>query len=160
MAFSKSGQTQLLFELPKLLAGQAVKPLRLACRRTEKQPGSQAQFAALVRHALRHEIRAGFEHRFITLLFVTVQERVFCRRYAYGEPSWHSVFLADARGQVKLDKTIVGIEARIPDDLGEILPSIDAAYEAKLKQFGARFMLAGAVAPQAQQSTLEIFLAG
>ncbi len=47
----------------------------------------------------------------------TVGERVFCRRHTYGEPSWHSVFQTDPAGQIKLDKTIVNIEARVPRDL-------------------------------------------
>lgn len=114
--------------------------------------------ADLVNRSLRHKIRAGYTHRFITLLFVTVNDRVFCRRYSYGEPSWHSAFRADPRGQVQLDKTLVYIKAAVPPDLDNINPAIDRAYAAKLKQLGARFLLEGAIEPRARQSTMELTL--
>ena len=138
---------------------QAIKPLRLMLREPLDYPKTQVELAALVDNALTHEIRAGFAHRFITLLFVTVGERVFCRRYRYTEPSWHSVFRTDPAGQIRLDKTVVNITAQVPDDLGDILPAIDASYAARLKQLGARFLLEGAVEPRARESTLELTLA-
>lgn len=146
-------------DVPKMIAMQAVKPLRLMLREPLDYPNTQGELAALVDNALAHEIRAGFTHRFITLLFVTVGERVFCRRYQYTEPSWHSVFRANPAGQIRLDKTVVNITAQVPDDLSDILPAIDASYAAKLKQLGARFLLEGAVEPRAQESTLELMLA-
>ena len=146
-------------DIPKLVMTQAIKPLRLMLRQPLPYPGTQAELAVLVNTALRNEIRAGFTHRFINLLFVTVGGRVFCRRYQYTEPSWHSAFLADSDGQIKLDKTIVNITAQVPDDLADILPAIDASYAAKLKQLGARFLLEGAVEARAQASTLELKLA-
>lgn len=91
-------------------------------------------------------------------MFVTVGERVFCRRYSYGEPSWHTVFQANPEGQIKLDKTVVNIEAGVPADLSDILPAVNQAYADTLKQFGARFLLKGAVEPRAQQSTMELTL--
>ena len=89
-------------------------------------------------------------------MFVTVGERVFCRRYTYGEPSWHSVFRTDPAGQVKLDKTVVNIEARVPHDLDEVVPHVDQAYADALKRLGASFMLAGATERRAQESTMEV----
>ncbi|WP_168206453.1 DUF2255 family protein [Labrenzia sp. PHM005] len=150
---------ELMVDLPKLFVRQTIQPLRLSFRKPLTQPETQADLAKLVDHALAHEIRAGFTHRFITLLFVTVDERVFCRRYQYTEPSWHGVFLNDPAGQVKLDKTVVTINAHVPNDLASILPAIDAAYAGKLEQLGARFLLDGAIEPRAQQSTLELKLA-
>ncbi len=82
----------------------------------------------------------------------------FCRRYSYGEPSWHSAFRSDSSGQIKLDKTIVNIDGRIPRDLEEIKSAVDEAYDHKLKNLGARFMLNGAIEPRAQQSTMELTL--
>ena len=149
---------RMLVDVPKLLVTQAVKPLRLAIRRPQEIPATQHQFAQMVEEALSHEIRAGFSHRFITLLFVTVDDRVFCRRYSYSEPSWHSAFRDDPLGQVKLDKTIVTIEARAPDDLQDILPAVDQAYVDKLKQLSASFLLSGAVEKRAQDSTIELTL--
>ena len=91
-------------------------------------------------------------------MFVTVNDRVFCRRYTYGEPSWHSVFQTDPAGQVKLDKTVVNIEARVPQDLDEIGPDVDRAYADALKKLGASYMLAGATEPRARESTMEVRL--
>ena len=122
-------------------------------------PKTQRELAALVDNSLKHEIRAGYTHRFITLMFVTVGERVFCRRYAYGEPSWHSVFQSDPPGQVKLDKTVVNIEARVPQDLDDIVPDLDQAYADALRNLGASYMLAGATEPRARESTMEVRLA-
>ncbi|MDE2751567.1 MAG: hypothetical protein OXI83_03220, partial [Gemmatimonadota bacterium] len=102
-------------------------------------PKTQRELADLVDNSLKHEIRAGYTHRFITLMFVTVGERVFCRRYTYGEPSWHSVFQTDPAGQVTLDKTVVNIEARVPQDLVEIVPDVDQAYADALKKLGASY---------------------
>ena len=122
-------------------------------------PKTQRELADLVDNSLKHEIRAGFTHRFITLMFVTVSDRVFCRRYTYGEPSWHSAFRTDPAGQIKLDKTVVNIEARVPQDLDEIGPDVDRAYADALKKLGASYMLAGATEPRARESTMEVRLA-
>lgn len=148
----------IVAEVPRLIATRVAQPLRLALREPQENPETQRQFRVLVERALSHEIRAGYTHRFITLMFVTVGDRVFCRRYTYSEPSWHSAFRADAAGQVKLDKTVVNIDAHVPDDLDDILPAVDQAYADKLKRLGASFMLAGAVEPRAQASTIEITL--
>ena len=148
----------LLTDLPKLFASQAMRPLRLAMRRAAPRPETQQEMANLVNNSLKHEIRAGYAHRFIPILFVTVGDRVFVRRYSYGEPSWHSAFRADPPGQIKLDKTIVNIEGRVPEDLEAIVPAVDRAYANKLKKLGARFMLSGAIEPRAQQSTMELVL--
>ncbi|MES0810145.1 DUF2255 family protein [Roseibium sp. SCPC15] len=157
MAFSSL--LNLAVDLPRLLVGQAIQPLRLAFRSTETRPTAQGELAELVNRTLQHKIRAGYTHRFIPLLFVTVGDRVFCRRYSYGEPSWHSAFRADPRGQVQLDKTLVYIKATVPADLDNINPDIDRAYAAKLKQLGARFLLEGAIDPRARESTMELTLA-
>ena len=146
-------------ELPRLLAGQALRPIGIAMRGPAPRPKNQRELADLVDISLKHQIRAGYTHRFITLMFVTVGERVFCRRYTYGEPSWHSVFRTDPAGQVKLDKTVVNIEARVPRDLDELVPDVDQAYADALKKRGASYMLAGATEPRAQESTMEVRLA-
>lgn len=147
-----------LLGLPKLLIVQALKPLRVAMRKPVAAPKTQQQLADLVNASLAHQIRAGYTHRFIDLMFVTVGERVFCRRYTHGEPSWHSVFLSNPGGQVKLDKTIINIEANVPLDMAEITPTIDQSYAESLKKLGTNFMLKGATEPRTQQSTLEITL--
>ena len=146
-------------ELPRFVIGQVLRPLRLSLRSPGEHPSTQAQFAALVSRSVRQQVRAGYTHRFIDLMFVTVGERVFCRRYTYNEPSWHSAFLTDAEGQVRLDKTVVNIEARVPADMDEIVPAVDAAYAASLKKLGASFLLSGATDDRAQASTLELSLA-
>lgn len=156
---TSSNILNLMIDLPKLLVKQAIQPLRLILRKPLPYPETQIEMANLVNGSLKHKIRAGYTHRFITILFVTVGDRVFCRRYSYGEPSWHSAFQADSVGQITLDKTIVNIEGQIPNDLDEIIPAVDQAYAAKLKQLGARFMLAGVIEPRAQQSTMELMLA-
>ena len=148
----------IVAEAPRLIATRVAQPLRLALRRPQEYPKTQRRLRMLFEHALSHEIRAGYTHRFITLLFVTVGDRVFCRRYTYGEPSWHSAFRADPAGQIRLDKTVVNIDAHVPGDLDDILPDVDKAYADKLKQLGASFMLSGAVGPRAQASTMEITL--
>ena len=145
--------------IPRLLVGQALRPIRMAMRGPMPHPKTQRELAGLVDNSLKHGIRAGYTHRFITLMFVTVGERVFCRRYSYGEPSWHSVFQTDPAGQVKLDKTIVNVQARVPQDLDEIVPDVDQAYAEALKKLGADYMLAGATEPRARESTMEVRLA-
>lgn len=148
----------VLFDMIKMSFVFITGRIRLAFRKPVMIPSTQQQFANLVNHSIQHEIRAGTTHRFITLLFVTVNERVFCRRYTYREPSWYSAFAQDPAGQVKLDKTIVDIIGRVPADLDDINPQVNQAYEAKLKQLGASYMLAGAVEPRAQASTFELVL--
>lgn len=70
------------------------------------------------------------------------------------------MFLSDPAGQIKLDKTIVNINAQPPEDMEDIIPEIDKAYADKLKDLGARFLLKGAVEPRAQESTMELLLTG
>ncbi|MBO9399949.1 DUF2255 family protein [Shimia sp. R9_3] len=125
-----------------------------------KQPETQSELADLVNQTRVHDIRAGYTHRFIRLMFVTVDDRVFCRRYQYGEPSWHGVFLSDPRGQIRLDGVEAYINAALPQDMDYIIPAVDQAYADALKKLGASHMLAGAVEKRAQDSTLEIFFSG
>jgi len=146
-------------ELPRLAIALSLRPVRLAVRRPQPHPESQTEFARQVSQSLKHQIRAGYTHRFIDLMFVTVGERVFCRRYTFGEPSWHGAFLANPEGQVRLDKTVVNVEARVPTDLDEINPAVDEAYAEALKTLGATYLLAGATEPRAHASTLELVLA-
>lgn len=148
----------ILFDIARMIFVFITGRIKLAFRRPAMIPTTQQQFADLVNHSVRHEIRAGYTHRFVTLLFVTVNERVFCRRYTYNEPSWYSAFAKDPAGQVKLDKTVVDIIGRIPPDLDTINPQVNKAYEAKLKQLGASYMLAGAIEARAQASTFELLL--
>lgn len=146
----------VLTGIPKLIAGQALHPLRRAMRGPMKTPETQGELAALVNLTRKHEIRAGYSHRFIDLMFVTVGERVFCRRYSYNEPSWHSAFRSDPVGQVRLDGTVADITASLPEDYAAIIPEVDKAYANALKRLGASFLLAGATDRRAQGSTLEI----
>ncbi len=132
--------------------------IKLVFRRPAMKLETQQQLADLVNHSVRHEIRAGHTHRFITILFVTVNDRMFCRRYTYSEPSWFSAFAKDPEGQLKLDKTIVDINGRIPTDLEEINPEVNEAYARKLKKLGANSMLGGATEPRALASTFELIL--
>ena len=155
---AKASLRDLLAGVPKLIAGQALHPLRRVLRGPLKRAESQAELADLVNRTRLHEIRAGYEHRFIRLMFVTVGDRVFCRRYQYTEPSWHSVFLSEPGGQIRLDGTVADIAAAVPQDMGVIIPQVDQAYADALRKLGASFMLAGAVEKRAQQSTLEITL--
>lgn len=148
----------MVIDLPKLFALQVIQPLRLVMRKAGPAPETAQEMADLVNNSLKHEIRAGFTHRFIHLLFVTVGDRVFARRYTYGEPSWHSAFRTDPPGQIKLDKTIVNIDGRVPADLDDIISQVDQAYADSLKKVGARFLLSGAIEPRAQQSTIELTL--
>lgn len=148
----------ILFDIARMIFVFITDQIKLAFRRPTMTPTTQQQLADLVNRSIRHEIRAGYTHRFITLLFVTVNERVFCRRYTYREPSWYSAFAKDSAGQVKLDKTVVDIIGRIPPDLDSINPQVNKAYEAKLKQLGASYMLGGAIEPRAQASTFELLL--
>jgi len=149
----------ILFDMARMIFVFITGRIKLAFRRPTMTPMTQQQLADLVNCSIRHEIRAGYTHRFIEILFVTVNERVFCRRYTYNEPSWYSAFAKDPAGQVKLDKTIIDVNGHVPPDLDEINPLVDKAYEAKLKQLGASYMLAGATEARAQASTFEVILA-
>ena len=125
-------------------------------------PTTQEQFAELVNDTqpiagrTRHRIRAGYEHRFIDLMFVTVGDRAFCRRYTYGEPSWHSAFAGDPEGQVMLDETVIDVLGRVPNDLEQINPQVNEAYRVALEQVGASYMVDGAIEPRAMASTIEL----
>lgn len=123
-----------------------------------KQPTTQSEFAQLVNHTATHQIRQGYSHRFIDILFVTVGDRVFCRRYSYTEPSWYSAFEKNAEGQVKLDKIVVNVKGSVPFDLDSINPSVNKAYEVTLKKMWVGFMLKGATKPKALASTFELVL--
>lgn len=150
---------KIIMGLPKLIIGQAFHPLLRLLRGPMAEPTTQAELAKLVNQTRVHDIRAGFEHRFIRLMFVTVGDRVFCRQYQFGARSWRDVFLKDPAGQVRLDGTVANIEAREPQDYDSIILEVDKAYERNLTKLGASFMIAGAVEPRSQQSTMEIFLA-
>lgn len=129
---------------------------RLVPRKMDMASPSQAQLARLVESTVLHQIRAGTTHRFIDLMFVTVGDRVFCRRYSFGERSWQDVFKRDPLGQVRLDGVVVDIDAVVPDDLDEVNPAVNDAYVASLRKIGAPFLIAGTMEDRSMASTMEI----
>lgn len=149
---------QIILGLPRLLWNYATNPLKRALFNAAPTPDTQAELARLVERTFHHEIRAGYEHHFIRLMFVTVGDRIFCRQYQFGENSWRDVFLKDSRGQVRLDNTVANIDAKEPIDYEAIIPEVDRAYRRNLKKIGASFMISGALEPRAQSSTMEAFL--
>lgn len=150
---------QIILGLPKLLCHYASNPLKRALFKAAPTPDTQAGLASLVETTFHHEIRAGFEHRFIRLMFVTVEDRVFCRQYQFSQRSWRDVFLSNPEGQVRLDNTIANINAREPVDYDQIIAAVDQAYADALRKIGASFLLTGSLEPRAQKSTMEITLA-
>lgn len=156
---AKANLWDILTGIPKLIVGQTLHPLRRTLRGSISSPETQSELADLVNRTRKHEIRAGYTHRFITLMFVTVGGRVFCRQYQFSQRSWRSVFLDNPEGQVRLYNTVINIDARVPQDFEDIIPAVDKAYADTLRKIGASFMLSGAVTAQAQESTMEIFFA-
>lgn len=150
---------QTILGLPKLLWAYATNPLKRALFKAAPTPCTQADLARLVENTFHHEIRAGYEHRFIRLMFVTVEDRVFCRQYQFSQRSWRDVFLSNPEGQVRLDDTLANINAQEPEDYDQIIPAVDHAYDDALRKIGARFLLAGSIEPRSQKSTMEITLA-
>jgi hypothetical protein len=110
----------------------------------------------LVNTTRHHQIRQGHTHRFIDLMFVTVGERLFCRRYTYSEPSWRSAFIKNTVGQIKLDGKVIDVKGLVPHDLDKINPLVNKAYEEALKRYGATYLLDGAIDHRAQESTMEM----
>ncbi len=141
-----------------MLFRMLMRQIQYLFRKPMTPPVTQTRFAEMVNHAVNHKIRQGHTHRFITLLFVTVDDRVFCRRYSYNEPSWYSAFLGDPEGQVMLDKTVVDISGSVPPDLDAINPKVNEAYRKKLEQLGALRLLSGATEARALASTFELKL--
>lgn len=150
---------QMVLGLPKLLWNYVTNPIKRAFFKTAPAPDAQAGLARLVGKTFHHEIRAGYEHRFIRLMFVTVGDRVFCRQYQFSQRSWRDVFLSNPEGQVRLDNTIANIHAHEPEDYDQIIPAVDQAYADALRKIGASFLLSGSIEPRAQESTMEITLA-
>lgn len=93
---------QTIFGVPKLLCNYASNPIKRALFKAAPAPTTQAELARLVNKTFHHEIRAGYEHRFIRLMFVTVGDRVFCRQYQFGARSWRDVFLSNPDTSVSL----------------------------------------------------------
>jgi hypothetical protein len=150
---------QTILGVPKLLWNYAINPVKRALFKAAPTPSTQAGLARLVDKTFHHEIRAGFEHRFIRLMFVTTGDRVFCRQYQFGARSWRDVFLSNPEGQVRLDNTVANIVAHELEDYDQIIPAVDQAYADALRKIGASFLLAGGIEPRSQKSTMEIFLA-
>lgn len=149
---------QISLGLPKLLWNYATNPIKRALFKAAPAPSTQVELARLVEKTFHHEIRAGYEHRFIRLMFVTVGDRVFCRQYQFGARSWRDVFLSNPEGQVRLDGTVANINAHDPKDYDQIIPAVDQAYADALRRIGAGFLLSGSIEPRAQRSTMEISL--
>ena len=118
----------------------------------------QQQLAAAVNQTDHHQIRAGSKHRFIATSFVTVDERIFCRRYGFGEPSWYSAFAANSEGQIKLGNRVADIHGAVPADLEAINAEVNQAYFDKLERLGANSWRSWVQDPQVMASTLEIKL--
>jgi hypothetical protein len=147
---------RMILEAPRLIWAYATNTVKRALFKAASPPETQEELARLVERTFHHEIRAGYEHRFIRLMFVAVGERVFCRQYQFSQRSWRDVFLRNPEGQVRLDNAVVDIEAPEPEDYDHIIPAVDQAYADTLRKIGASFLFAGAVTPRTQRSTMEI----
>lgn len=159
MAMTHPSTVQILLGVPKLLWRYGTNPVKRALCKAAPTPDTQAGLARLVNKTFHHEIRAGYDHRFIRLMFVTVGDRVFCRQYQFSQRSWRDVFLMNPAGQLRLDNTVANINAQTPADRDQIMPAVDRAYADALHRIGASFLLPGSLEPRAQNSTMEITLA-
>ncbi|MDA0812998.1 MAG: hypothetical protein O3C21_11515 [Verrucomicrobia bacterium] len=110
----------------------------------------------LVRQAKKQQIRAGNSFSFMDISIMVVGDRLFCRRYHFDEPSWHTAFLANPSGQIKADDTVIPIDAVVPHDLGTINFALNEAYQTRFGNKVPERVLQKAIDQKSMASTLEL----
>lgn len=107
------------------------------------------------------QIKVGETHGFRDIWVVVVNERLFCRQYAFHPKSWRSALLEGQTGYLKVSGTSVAIEGQIPSDLAEMMQQVNDAY---LEKYVERLNYYPEIAKQAallakhQNSTVELVL--
>ena len=103
-------------------------------------------------HSLR--IRAGFEHRFISIWGVVVEGRVFARSWSLKAKGWYRTFLKDPRGAIEVSGREIPVRAR--RTRGErLLGLIDQAYLEKYSTGGSLKYARDLGRPRSRRTTTE-----
>jgi hypothetical protein len=109
-----------------------------------------------VNNAKLQQIRAGSSFPFMSLSIMVVSDRLFCRRYHFDEPSWHTAFLADSSGSIKADDVVIPVDAIVPHDLDAINVALNEAFRVRFGNKVPQEVLDKAIDERAMASTLEV----
>ncbi|WP_010518581.1 DUF2255 family protein [Croceivirga radicis] len=89
---------------------------------------TKSEIIKLVNNTQTPQIKAGEMHRFNDIWMVIVDNRIFCRQYAFGERSWYTTFLEDSKGYIKCGDQIIKVKGIVPEDLDAINAQVNEAY--------------------------------
>ena len=112
--------------------------------------------------ALLHEsptlrIRAGADHRFLSIWVVVVKDRVLVRPWNDEPGGWRRAFLAEPRGAIRIGDAKREIPVRARPVRGERLyDAMDAAYAAKYATKGAQQWVRGFRTARRRKTTMEL----
>ena len=102
-------------------------------------------------------IRAGEEHRFITIWCVVVGKRVFIRSWNVKSGGWHEAFLAHTRGAIRLSKDGDEIRVRAIHTNSESLKAaVDDAFAEKYVTPASLKYVKGFRLPKRRDATFEL----
>ena len=100
-------------------------------------------------------IRAGEDHRFISIWVVVVDGRVFVRPWNNKARGWYREFLTAKRGAIEVNGREIAVRAR-PAKGAAINDGVDAAYAAKYTTKPNRKYVVGLATATRRATTLEL----
>jgi hypothetical protein len=124
-----------------------------------KSPRSRfsSRILALLDDSKTLRIRAGAEHRFLSIWGVVVSGRVFVRPWNDDPGGWRRAFLENPRGAVLADDAKREIPVRARPARGErLFDAIDAAYAHKYPNRGAQKWVLGFATARRRKTTMEL----
>ncbi len=102
-------------------------------------------------------IRAGADHRFLSIWVVVAKGRVFVRPWNDNPGGWRRAFLDVPEGAILLAAAKREIPIRARPARGErLFDAVDAAYAAKSATKGAQKWVRGLVTAKRRKTTMEL----
>jgi hypothetical protein len=102
-----------------------------AVRRTRPTGRAKRRFPrtvlATIDESKMLRIRAGWDHRFIGIWAVVVEDRVFVRSWSLERRSWYRTFLVEPRGAIVIGEREIAVRAR-PVRSERMRDAVDRAY--------------------------------
>ena len=123
--------------------------------RRRRRPAFPAGIRTLLEESRTLGIRAGSDHRFTSIWFVVVDNRLFIRPWNDKPTGWRRALLRDGRGTMTLGGREFPVRARQSRGKG-IFDAVDAAYARGYPTKGAQKWVRGFATARRRATTMEL----
>jgi len=123
--------------------------------RTRRRPAFPALIRSILEESRSLGIRAGPDHRFTSIWFVVVDNRLFIRPWNDKPGGWHRALLRDGRGTMTLAGREIPVRARQSRGKG-IFDAVDDAYAERYPTKGSQKWVRGFATARRRATTTEL----